>query len=176
MKIDVDKYPYLFSTTTKIAKNIDDDFYGEKHFVWIALKFDDPDQAANSNPLTIANNFIREVVTFDGHHDRINANVVGILNGVKEMRKLNMISEEDKKDIMRRMHIATYDDFLPLLYVIDAKKVASRIIEVPPDKAAKPDSPEYKLLDLQNGEYELIDLSDVICNAKRIKRKRINKI
>ncbi len=175
MTIDVDKYPFLFSTTTRIAKNIDEDFYNGNHFVWIALKFDDKKQAANSNPLTIANNFIREVATYDGHHDRINANKVGMMNGAMEMYKHKKISKKERKQIMTRIEISTYDEFLPLLYIIDTKKVASRIIEVPPDKAAKPDSPEYKLLDLHENEYELIDLAEIVGAATRIERKRIEK-
>lgn len=173
MIIDVDRYPFLFSTTTKIAKNVDEDFYGGNHFVWIALKFDDKSQAANSNPLTIANNFIREVTTYDGHHDKINANKVGIMNGAVEMHRLKKISKKTKEQIMTRIHISTYDDFLPLLYVIDTKKVLSRIIEVPPAKAAKPDSPEFKLYDLHEGEFELIDFADIISAAAKIERKRI---
>ena len=173
MTIDVDKYPFLFSTTTRIAKNIDEDFYNGNHFVWIALKFDDKSQAANSNPLTIANNFIREVTTYDGHHDKINANKVGIMNGATVMCRLKKIKLKEKMQIMTRVKIATYDEFLPLLYVIDTRKVAARIIEVPPNEAAKPDSPEYKLYDLHEGEFELIDLADVIGAATKIERKRI---
>lgn len=174
MAIDVNEYPFLFSTTTRIAKNIDEVFYDGKHFVWIALKFDDKTQAANSNPLTIADSFIREVTTYDGHHDKINANVVGILNGAKEMFRLKKIDKNKRNQIMVRVNIATYDEFLPLLYVIDTKKVASRIIEVPPDEAAKPNSPEYKLLDLQEGEYELIDLAEMVGAATKVMNRRIN--
>lgn len=174
MPINIDEHPFLFSTTTRFAYNIDNDFYGGKHYVWVALKFDDLDvQAANSNPLTIANNFIREVATTDGHCDRINANIVGVRNGARIMSQMGKIDQDTKQRIINRIKDAYYEDFLPLVYVVNTKKIASRIIEVPPDEAALPTSPEYKILDLQAGEYELIDLGRVIKASRRLVRRRL---
>lgn len=175
MPINIHEHPFLFSTTTRFAYNIDNDFYGGKHYVWAALKFDDLEvQAANSNPLTIANNFIKEVTTTDGHCDRINANIVGVRKGVAMMQKLGAIDQNTKRRIINRINDAYYEDFLPLVYVINTSKVVSRIIEVPPDLAALPNSPEYKIVDLQSGEYELIDLGSIITAARRLQRRRLS--
>ena len=174
MPIDINLYPFLFSTTTRFAYNVDNDFYNGKHFVWVALKFDDLySQAANSNPLTIANNFIREVVTTDGHCDRIAANMVGVSNGAKRMCENGIINAETRKLIEYRIRDAVFEDFLPLVYIINTSKVKDRIIEVPPALAAKPDSPEFKIIDLENGEYELIDLGEIIRAARTLVRRRI---
>ncbi|MGN1367968.1 MAG: hypothetical protein ACI4WX_03795 [Aristaeellaceae bacterium] len=175
MAINICDHPFLFSTTTKFAYNIDNDFYGGKHYVWAALKFDDlEEQAANSNPLTIANNFIKEVITTDGHCDRINANIVGVRRGAAMMLRSGAIDQQTQKRISNRINDAYYEDFLPLVYVIDTSKVASRIIEVPPAYAALPNSPEYKIMDLQSGEYELIDIARIITDTRKLKRRMVS--
>ena len=175
MPIDVDKYPLVYSTTTHLAYNIDNFFYDRKHYVWIALYADNlAVQAASSNPITIAADFAKGIVTQDRHNEKILGNIVGVLNGVKHMFETKKIDRKTKKDIISRIKTATIEDFYPMLYIIDTKKVNDRIIHVPPKEGARANFPEYKICDLQEGEYEIIDLREIIKAGKNIPGERVN--
>lgn len=172
--IDPKKHPFLFSVGTRCAYNIDNDFYKGKHFMWLALSFDDLDhQAESSNPLTKAENFIKEVVSEDGDCDSIYQNIAGIVKGVKAKHSANDITDEERNTIFNRLADITTADFLPYLYIVDTRKVASRIIEVPPDQAARRTMSEYKIFDLVEGEFELVDLGAAVNAAKRVRRRRL---
>lgn len=174
MTIDSDRYPLLFSTTTKLAYNIDNYYYGRKHYVWVALYVDNLDiQAASSNPITIAADFAKGIVTKDRHNEKILGNIVGVRNGVQFMYKAERISKKTKDAIISKINDATFEDFYPMLYIIDTKKVSSRIVPVPAKDGARASSPEYKIFDLQDGEYELIDMSEIIKAGKKITGERV---
>lgn len=168
MPISIMRHPYLFSTGTVLAYNIDNEFYDGKHFVWCALSCDSRDQAASSNPLSIARRFIEDVVSLDTHSDKINQNIAGILYGSHVLCEKGLIDSETMDRIQGRVRLARWSEFLPLMYVIDTRKVISRIIEVPPVDAASKTSPEYKLTDLQEGEYELLDIAQLISAAHKV--------
>ena len=175
MPIDSDRYPLLFSTTTKLAYDIDNFYYGRKHYVWVALYVDNLDiQAASSNPMTIASDFAKGIVTQDTHNEKIVGNIAGVLNGVNYMYRAKKISSKTRKSIIARLNSATFDDFYPMFYVIDTKKVNARIVPVPAKEGARASSPEYKIFDLQDGEFELIDLSEIVKAGKRIPTGRVN--
>ena len=172
--IDPKEHPFLFSVGTKCAYDIDNDFYNGRHFMWLALNFDNlGPQAESSNPLTKAENFIKEVASEDGDCDSILQNIAGILKGVKANYLAKTITEDQKETILNRLADIASTEFLPYLYVVDTKKVASRIIEVPPEAAAKRTMSEYIIQDLLDGEFELVDLGAVALAASRIKRRRL---
>lgn len=174
MPIDADKFPLLFSTTTRLAYDIDNFYYNRKHFVWVALYVDNLNiQAASSNPLTIAADFAKGIVTLDRHNEKILGNIVGVRNGVKYMYEAGKITALLKKEIISYIQSATFKDFFPMIYIIDTKKVNSRIVPVPSIDGARASSPEYKIFDLQDGEFELLDLSEVISAGKIIPRERV---
>lgn len=175
MTIDADKHPFLYSTTTKLAHDIDNFYYNRKHYVWVALYVDNLDvQAASSNPLTIAADFAKGIVTVDRHNEKILGNIVGVRNGVQYMFESKKIDRKAKKAITAMLQNARFEDFYPMIYIIDTKKVNSRIVPVPPKEGARASSPEYKIFDLQEGEYELIDLSEIIKAGKRIAGGRVS--
>ena len=165
MPIDVHDHPYLFSTGTLLAYNIDNDCYGGKHFVWCALSCNSRSQAASSNPFTIARRLIEDVFTLDEHSDKINQNIAGILNGAKTLYNHRVIDNKTRKRVNEIVKHAVRSDFLPVIYVINTHKVNSRIIEVPPIATARRLSPEYKLTDLHDGEFELINVAQLIFAA-----------
>ena len=124
---DCDRYHFLFSTTTRFARNIDNDYYGEKHYVWTALHFNQLQeefnvrgQAASSDPMTIATRFIQDVATRDEHCDRIYAHISAVERGANEMLINNKIDEKTKKCVDARICTAVNTDFLPLVYVMPA--------------------------------------------------------
>lgn len=174
MPIDVDKHPYLFSTTTKLADSIDNLFYERKHYVWVALYFDNLDkQAASSNPLTRATDYAKGVMTLDRHSDIILGNIAGVLNGVKYMYNSKKIDKKTRDAITAKINTASFEDFFPMVYVIDTRKVNSRIVPVEPSETARATSPEYKIFDLQDGEFELLDLSDIVKAGKKLIGERV---
>ena len=171
MSIDINLHPFLFSTGTLLAYTIDNDCYNGRHFVWCALSCDSRTQAASSNPLNIARRFIEDVVSLDRHSDKINQNIAGILNGAKTLFEKGIIDKETRTQVKAKVNNAVPTDFLPVMYVIDTKKVLPRIIEVPPAKIASKLSPEYKITDLTAGEYELIDVAQLISAAHSVPRR-----
>ena len=171
MSIDVNDHPYLFSTGTVLAYNVDKDCYGGKHFVWCALSCNSRSQAASSNPLTIARRLIEDVFSLDTHSDKINQNIAGILNGAKILYNNGIIDSKTRKRVNRKVKDAVPSDFLPVIYVIDTRKVNSRIIEVPPIATASKLSPEYKLTDLKYGEFKLVDVAQLIHTATNVPRR-----
>jgi len=174
MSINLDEHPFLFSTTTRLAYNIDNDYYDGKHYVWVALRFDDLDnQAASSNPLSIAADYVKGVMTMDRHSFSILANIAGVTNGAKQMKTLKRINNKKMKEIIAEINRAKFEDFMPMVYVIDSRKVATRIIEVPPAETARSLSPEYKITDLQEDEYELIDFSEIVKINRKIKSGKV---
>jgi hypothetical protein len=171
MTIDVNQYPFLFSAGTVLAYNIDNDCYGGKHFVWCALSCDSRSQAASSNPLSIARRLIEDVVSLDRHSDKINQNIAGILNGAKILSENGKIDRQTLLKVKMMVKTAVPTDFLPVIYVIDTNKVNKRIIEVPPSSTASKLSPEYKITDLVDSEYELIDVAQLVTAAHSIPRR-----
>ena len=123
---------------------------------------------------TIAINFIQEAATYDRHSVQIKQNIAGITRGAKVMKEHGAINGRLRNQIIRRLDAATYDDFLPLIYVIDTRKVAARIIPVPPDEAARPDTPEYKILDLRDDEYTVIDLAEIVSITRSFPSRRVD--
>lgn len=172
---DYETYPFIFSASTRLARSIDNNYYGEKHYVWAALKFDSlKEQAAGSNPMTIAKRFIEEVYSEDGHGDKIIAHIVALKKGAAYMLKNGKIDVRTKRIVDKRINAALNDDFLPLIYVVDTKKVESvredRIEPVPMAKAAKDKTPEYRIYDLAEDECEVIDLGAIIDSLNLVER------
>ena len=124
--------------------------------------------------MTIASDFAKGIVTQDTHNEKIVGNIAGVLNGVNYMYRAKKISSKTRKSIIARLNSATFDDFYPMFYVIDTKKVNARIVPVPAKEGARASSPEYKIFDLQDGEFELIDLSEIVKAGKRIPTGRVN--
>lgn len=173
--VDEDKHPFLFSVGSRMAYNVDCDYYKCKHYLWIAYDFHNrKKQAASSDPLTIAKEFIDGVVTLDRHSDQINRNVAGILYGAEEMLRKKLIDEKTRDKIITTIKMAVRTDFLPVAYVINTKKVNERIKKVSSDKTARKGTPEYLLYDLSKGEYQLVDLSVLLEAAHEFPRRSLD--
>ena len=171
--IDTNKYPLLFSVGTNLAYSVDNEYYHGVHHVWCATKIDSFNQPLTSNPISIAKRWLRIVADGDIHVPDINANVAGIMNGAKKKLNKNLITKKDNKAIRAKVAVATYKDFLPVLYVIDSEKVKNRCQEVPPKKVASSTSIEYIIDDLQDGEYDLLDIGDLAREIRQFSNRRL---
>lgn len=171
--IDTNKYPLLFSVGTSLAYSVDNEYYNGVHYVWCATKINSFTQPLTSNPISIAKRWLRIVADGDIHVPDVDANTSGILNGAKLKLSNKHITKQDNKAIRSKVAVATYKDFLPVLYVIDTKKVKSRCIEVPPNRVASATSIEYIIEDLQDGEYDLLDIGELTREIRQFSNRRI---
>lgn len=162
MEIDFDKNPFLFSIGTLFSYRIDRRYYGNVHYVWCTTRFNDKKQPITSRPQSICKRFLEQVVSGDRHTKEIEDNKAGILRGAQAKLEAGVIDNDQYNEICQLVNLARYEDFFPVLYIIDGKKVGSaRCKEVDKKDRASDTSIEYKIFDLIEGEYELIDFKSL---------------
>lgn len=162
MSIDTKKYRFMFSVGTKLAYKIAKRYYGSVHYVWCAVDFDNAEQPPTSNPLTIAKRLMSIVIGGDRHATEIDSNKAGILNGANAKYEEKVIDVNQLNEIKQLVALADYEAFFPVLYVIDTKKVSARSIEVDITNRASDRSIEYKVVDLSENEFQLIDFFSLV--------------
>ena len=155
--IDPSIMPFLFSVGTRISYRIAKDYYGNVQYVWCSPKFDLLEQPPTSNPMTIARRYIEQIRTGDRHAKEIDANKTGILSGAKVKFNAKIIDQKQKDEIYSIIALAKYEDFFPVLFVIDSKKVAEKCKIVESTEKATDLSQEFLIENLLPDEYELID-------------------
>lgn len=160
--IDTDKVPFMFSVGTKLAYKIAKRYYGNIHYVWCAFDFNNKKQPPTSNPLTIAKRWMSIAVGGDRHVKEIDDNKAGILAGAMAKYKAGIINSTQRSEIEQIVSLADYEAFCPVLFVIDTKKVAGRSIEVDVKDRASDHSIEYKVIDLAEDEFQLIDIYSLV--------------
>lgn len=165
--------PFLFSVGTELSYRIAKMYYDNVQYVWCTNFFDSKHQPPTSNPMTIAQRYIEQIVNTDRHADEINANIVGILKGARSKLDSGVINKAQCREIGQLVNFATYDAFLPVLYIIDTKKVLRKCKEVDIKDRACDNSVEYVIDNLLENEYELIHLGDLIKNVTAIPDKKV---
>lgn len=173
--LDTEEVPFLYSAGTKLAYDIAKDYYNNTHYVWCAVKFNSPNQAPTSNPATICNRYLSQIISGDRHMDEIPRNITGILNGAKHKFSSGIISDDQRKGISGIVNCAKYRDFMPILYIIDSKKVINKLKIVPEEERACPEIVEYRIFDLEPGEFEIIDFSLCLANVIKIIERKVDK-
>lgn len=171
--IDDKQYSFLFSIGTKLAYLVDNQYYNGVHYVWCTTKINDISQPPTSNPMTIAKRWLSIIANGDTHAQEVNANSTGILYGAKEKLKQNIITKQQREEINKRVALATYKDFLPVLYIIKIEKVKDRCFEVNTDKKASKASKEYIINDLKDGEFEIFDLGDLASELRYFSEEQV---
>lgn len=76
--------------------------------------------------------------------------------------KAGIINSTQRSEIEQIVSLADYEAFCPVLFVIDTKKVAGRSIEVDVKDRASDHSIEYKVIDLAEDEFQLIDIYSLV--------------
>ncbi|MDD5934589.1 MAG: hypothetical protein PUC65_03335 [Clostridiales bacterium] len=146
-----------YSVGTLLAWKIAHDFYDNVHFVWCTTEFDSIVQPPTSNPKTILTRYLEQITTGDVHTQEVQSNVNGILRGAKHKLDNGTITQRQFEFINLICANATYEAFFPVIYVIDAKKVAHKVINVPDHERASANSVEKKIVDLMQNEFTLIN-------------------
>ena len=89
----------LYSTNTELAYEIAKKYYNKTFFVWCTDAFDSPLQPGTSNPRTLCNRFLDQIIKNDGHAKEIENNKVGILRGAQAQFEQGVITKEQHKEI-----------------------------------------------------------------------------
>ena len=158
MAIDYNSNPFLFSVGTWFANKIDRRYYGNVHYVWCTSQFNNREQPITSRPQSICKRYFDQIFSGDRHTKEIKDNIAGILRGAQAKLEAGVINKEKYDEICQLINTADYEAFYPVLYIIDVKKIgASRCEEMDKKDCASDVSVEYRIADLSEGEYELID-------------------
>lgn len=163
MTIDFEKNPFLFSIGTWFSYRINQIYYGDVHYVWCTTCFNDKNQPITSNPRSICKRFLDQIVSGDRHTKEIEENKAGILRGAQAKLDAGVINNVQYKEICQLVNLARYEDFFPVLYVINGRKVGNiRCVEVARKDRASDTAKEFRIFDLSKGEYELIDFKNLL--------------
>lgn len=155
-----------YSTNTRIAFFITEQFYQSTHFVWCAPVYD-PQKLNNydlrskipvsSSPFKIYRNLLDDVKSNDQHSAKIEQNKIGLKKGAAIMREKGIIDDNDFTRILAIIDKADISEFTPLLYLIPAHLVSERIVPVDVESSANPLSSEYQIFDLKKSEFEIVE-------------------
>lgn len=163
MALDFNDNPFLFSIGTLFSYRINKRYYGDVHYVWCTTFFNDKKQPVTSNPQSICKRFLEQVISGDRHAKEIDDNKAGILRGAQAKLNAGVIDDAQYDEICKLVNLANYEDFFPVLYIIDAKKVGNkRCIEVDTKDRASDTSVEYRIFDLSEGEFVLLDFKNLL--------------
>lgn len=152
----------LYSTCTELAYRIAKDYYNRVFYVWCTDSFDSQLQPGTSNPRTLCQRYLDQIIKHDRHAHEIENNKAGILKGANEKLKSGVITEEQYKEISAKIYYSNPEDFYPVIFLINKRLVKKRMIVVKPSDAASDSSVEYIIPDLQWNEFEVIRIKDIL--------------
>lgn len=155
---DMIKNLYFYSINSFLAFKINETYYHDLHYVWVAPYFNTLENPISSNPCDIFHNVHNSVNSKDSHSDYIERNKTGILNGAEHKLKTGIITRKQRDEIAGIIKVAEKVDFKPLLYIIIASKVSKMLIEPAPSEKAYSFSKEYKILELPRKFFDIIEI------------------
>jgi hypothetical protein len=152
----------LYSTCTKLAYLIAEQYYLGLHYVWCApapvpdrFRLSNP---ASSDPLSIYWRFHRDIVTNDMHSASVRDNKQGILKGAVARHSEGLITNEEKIEIETIVQHSAISDFMPLLFIIPFAIVHSITTRAPVPDRARSSSQEYIIPRLQRNQFDVLEL------------------
>ena len=162
MELNTEKNPILYSVGTYLAYIISRRYYGNVHYVWCTTKFNDLGQPPTLNPCKICRGYLEQIVTGDRHARVIGNNITGILTGAEKKFNVGIIDKGEYNAIKDMVSTADYELFLPVLYIIDGRKVKSKCKGGPEADKASDNSVEYVIENLEENEFETIFVRDIL--------------
>lgn len=158
----------LYSTGTELAYRIAKEYYKNIHYVWCTEAFDAAIQPGTSNPRTLCSRYLDQILKKDRHAKEIQNNKAGILKGATAKRQAGVISEKQYNEIKVLVGCAKYEDFYPVIYLINKKLVKKRLKIVNKSEAASDSSIEYIIDDLNRSEFDIIHFKDILAGVVQI--------
>lgn len=149
-----------YSVNTFLAYEINQRYYGGKHFVWCSPFFHAPDgvNPPSSNPRDLFLFYRKDVLDGDLHSSFIRQNRLGLLSGSKIQLKNKVITKAQAKDIEIIVNSATLNLFRPLIYLIPESKVRKIVKPAPIAKRAGVLSYEYIIEKLPRSCFDYIEI------------------
>lgn len=157
----------LYSANTKLAFQINEKYYNQKHYVWCSDSFNrlySPvgpyPNPPSSTPLIIYERFAAAVRGTDLHSSEIEKNAIGLRNGAVHQYASGLITEDQRDEILAVIEIAqsrTRELFLPLIYVIPYANVEAIATPVPIIDRAAPLSDEFIIKELDRQLFDTIE-------------------
>lgn len=175
MALDVSMNPVLYSVGTHMVYKIAKLYYQDVHYVWCTTQFNSRKQPPTSNPATICRRYLEQIIWGDRHADELAKNIAGILRGADAKLKSNIITAKTHKQIQEIVALAEYKDFLPVIYVVNSRKVKGKCLEVSLPERASDESVEYKVETLRREEFQIIFLADVLGGILDIPDKKVGR-
>jgi len=158
----------FYSTNTEIAYRINENYYNGKHYVWCSPVFNPSilDRYStyskiprSSNPHEIYCDLRKDVIQGDRDSPKIKLNKLGLKKGASAQLRRGVITQEQFGSITDLIKRATIKDFSPYIYLIRADLVApARIEQVSVNKTANPLGIEFRIMDLDRSEFEIIEV------------------
>lgn len=151
----------FYSVNSRLASYINQKFYGDIHYVWVAPYFNCEDtNPSSANPRDIYRSVKRDLRkgAIDYHSAYVYNNRNGIMQGAKSMFGSGKIDEKTKNLIFELARSAHHDLFEPLIYIIPSHNVINRVNEPYFFRKANTLSQEYTILDLKRDEFDTIKL------------------
>lgn len=155
-----------YSTNTYLSYQINRMFYKGTHYVWCSPVFnpaslDELNPLRNipptSSPHEVYINYRDLAKGNDRHGHQIRQNQLGLKRGARIMLASGKIDESQYQLILYMVKNAPLTDFRPLLYLIPAQMVEGRVNNVPAKHTANVLGAEYRIFDLQEGEFEVLE-------------------
>lgn len=159
----------FYSAASYLSYIINTQFYG-KHYLWCAPIFNpaclsslDPRRniPTSSSPHDIYNLYYKDTnpTSSDRHSALIRQNKLGLKRGAKFKLASGVITQNEYQIIMQKIQMASINDFRPIIYIIPAALVGDRMKTVPVKLAANPLGTEYRVEDLIEGEFEIMEFN-----------------
>ena len=175
MSFNSNSKPFLYSAVTSMAYKIAKDYYGNVHYAWCSTSFNSKEQPPTSNPATLCERYLKIITTGDRHAREIIDNKAGILKGAKIKLDRGIIDKKIFNEIRALVAASKYVDYYPIIYVVNSRKVKERYLDIPIVEKASDKSEEYLIEDLQENEFQVISLSDILTNVITVEDKRAGK-
>jgi len=148
-----------YGVCTKLAFEINENYYGGKHFGWFAPYFHEPSAPPSSNPHDIYYRFEEDSRRMDEHSTIIKENRSGIIRGANFMLKNSTISSSTFNDITRLAKRADFQKFQPILMIVPlTPTIQTKLTQVPLSSRAGSHSMEYQIAGIDKTEFQAIRL------------------
>lgn len=154
--------PLLYSTVTELAYRIAQKYYNEIHYVWCTSSFDALLQPGSSNPRTLCNRYLDQIIKADSHAVEIDNNKAGILKGAKHKFDSCKINQHQYDEITGIVKYSKMEDFYPVIFLIHKRSAKNRSKKVLMNETASNISEEYIIEDLKRSEFEFIRVKSIL--------------
>jgi len=98
------------------------------------------------------------VANGDRHSPKIEKNRAGLLNGVEAKFNAGIIDVDIRNDLLYIINTADITYFRPVIYVINRRLAAKKLIQVSAASAASLFSQEYIIQELKTSQFDIIEL------------------